>query len=325
MDKDLSLRLFRAIGNRSWPDAIALARKVAAAEQAKGHVRLARHLQEVLGNDSDTSTQPSDPGLRLVPLSRRTGIPLLKVIPHEHLRHHMVLKAETASSFERIRAEYTARSRLAQHGLRFRNRLLFWGAPGVGKTLAAEKLAFDLGLPVLRARFDVILSSYLGESGQHLREVFEAAERLPSVLLLDECDFFGRSRLVTNDVGEAPRIVSALLQMVDDFRGPGLLVATTNLRSKLDPALLRRFDSSLEMTLPTAEEVVDLLKFTFSAFEIDRSVRFGEVAAKLKSSSHAVVVKCAEEAAKGVVLAGGIRITQTDILRAVREIASQKR
>ena len=73
-----------------------------------------------------------------------------------------------------------------------------------------------------------MISSYFGESAANLRAVFEGASQRPTVLLLDECDFIARSRGDSKDIGEASRIVNQLLQLMEDYDAPGLLVATTN-------------------------------------------------------------------------------------------------
>lgn len=92
-----------------------------------------------------------------------------------------------------------------------KKKILLHGAPGCGKTLSAERIAWNLGLPLLKVRFDSLISSYFGESASNLRLVFDYCKKEPVVLLLDECDFIAKSRIATQDVGEVPRIVNMLL------------------------------------------------------------------------------------------------------------------
>ena len=92
--------------------------------------------------------------------------------------------------------------------------------------MGAKRLAWNVGLPLLKVRFDALISSYFGESASNLRSVFETAKERPCVLLLDECDFIARSRTNTKDIGEASRIVNSLLTLMEEYDAPGLLIAT---------------------------------------------------------------------------------------------------
>ena len=112
---------------------------------------------------------------------------------------------------------------------------MFYGPPGCGKTLGARRVAYNTGLPLIKVKFDTMLSSYFGESASNLRSIFEECEQSPSVLLLDECDFIARARKGSKDVGEVPRIVNTLLQLLEDYDLPGLVIATTNIQEELDP------------------------------------------------------------------------------------------
>ena len=106
----------------------------------------------------------------------------------------MVLPPDTEARFGRIEREFAARERLGVYGLKPRKTILLYGPPGCGKSLGAKRLAWNVGLPLMKVRFDALLSSFFGESLSNLRAVFDAAKSRPSVLLLDECDFIARSR-----------------------------------------------------------------------------------------------------------------------------------
>src|SRR5437899_2491298 len=126
---------------------------------------------------------------------------LVDVRHPDRSRDEIVLSKELEAKLERIESEYRAKDTLARRGLAAKTRLLFVGPPGCGKTLCAEILAADLGLPLLYARFDGIVSSYLGETASNLRRLFTYARQHLSVLFFDEFDALGKRRDDPQEVG----------------------------------------------------------------------------------------------------------------------------
>ena len=169
MNADILKRLVRAIANGSQDDLTRLAHTVIESERRTGHAKLAESLEAILKKprlvkSENTSSIDSDRGMKELPLSRRHGELLATIIPRDALEHHMVLPAEIEDRFARIEREYAARERLGAYGLRNRKTVLLYGHPGCGKSLGAKRLAWNTGLPLLKVRFDALLSSYFGES-----------------------------------------------------------------------------------------------------------------------------------------------------------------
>ncbi len=325
MNADIMKRVVRAIADGSQGDLDQLAHKIVEAERRTGHTKLADQLQGILNRprprkNGHSPTNDNERSLKELPLSRRHGENLATLIPRESLEHHMVLPGTTENRFARIECEYAARERLGAYGLRPRKTVLLYGPPGCGKSLGAKRLAWNTGLPLMKVRFDVLISSYFGESAINLRSIFDAAKERPCVLLLDECDFIARSRVNSKDIGEASRIVNALLQLMEEYDAPGLLVATTNIESSLDQALFRRFDDVFQIPLPGRGEIEQLLRMTLSAVQLAEPIDWAHLVERLTDASAAMVVKAAQDAAKAAVLGGKRIVAEAHLQQAIAEL-----
>ncbi len=325
MKAELLKRLVRAIAAGSQDDLDRLADVIVKSERKSGHSRLAGELESILDDTSKkqrTSRRgiDSDRSIRELPISRRHREMLVSFIPHDALEHHIVLRPDIDKRFARIEKEYAARERLSAYGLNPRKKVLLYGPPGCGKTLGAKRIAWNTGLPLMKVRFDALVSSYFGESASNLRAVFDTAREQPCVLLLDECDFIARSRVTSKDIGEVARIVNTLLQLMEEYDAPGLLVATTNIETSLDEALFRRFDDVFQVPLPGNEQIHKLLELTLSSVEISRSIKWETLVKKLEGVSAAYVVRVAQAAAKTAVLCGKRIVEQAHFEAAIAEL-----
>ena len=327
MNADILRRVVRAISEGAQTDLDRLAVKIVESERKTGHVRLADQLDAIL-KQPRPKRLPAPPippiadterTLKELPLSRRHGESLATLLTTDALEHHMVLPPAVEERFARIEAEYAARDRLRTFGLKPRKTILLYGPPGCGKSLGAKRLAWNTGLPLMKVRFVVLISSYFGESATNLRAIFIAAKERPCVLLLDECDFIARSRINSKDIGEASRIVNSLLQLMEEYDAPGLLVATTNVESSLDPALFRRFDDVFMVPLPGPVEVERLLRMTLATVKLAEPINWAALVEHLTEASAAMVVKAAQDAAKAAVLSGKQLVTQANLLQAITE------
>jgi SpoVK/Ycf46/Vps4 family AAA+-type ATPase len=309
MNQDLLIRLFKTIEGEKNDDLIKIASKIIEDENKKGHSRLALKLREIL--DKNILSYSSFKGeLKellprgvVIPTDKRYNIPLAHYISRDELRHEMILSHKTELRIKRIEKEYVARERLQKHGLSPKRKIFLYGAPGCGKSMAAERIAWNIGLPFLKVRFEAIMSSYLGESASNLKKLFDSIKNFPCVLLLDEFDFVAKSRISNQqDVGEMNRIVNILLGLLEDYDAPGLLIATTNIEGMIDQAIFRRFDEIIEIPRPTKKEILELLKLSLSAMKVESNVDWNNIAVMMEGYSASLVVKIAKDAAKEAVV-----------------------
>lgn len=140
---------------------------------------------------------------------------------------------------------------------------LFAGASGTGKTLAAEVLANELRLDLYRIDLSSVVSKYIGETEKNLRQVFDAAEAGGVILLFDEADaLFGKRSEVKDARDRYANIeVSYLLQRMECY--PGLAILTTNLKSALDTAFLRRIRFVVQFPFPDATQRAEIWRRIF--------------------------------------------------------------
>ena len=325
MNQDLMLRLFKSIEGEPKDDIVKVAEVIIEDERQKGHNRLAERLKNIL--DKNLKAHQSFKGelknifgsSLTIPTDKRFKIPLAVEVGREDLRHDMVLSPETEKKINRIEKEYVARERLAHFGLKPKKKILLHGAPGCGKSMSAERIAWNIGLPFLKVKFEAIISSYLGESASNLKSMFESIEHYPCVLLLDEFDFIAKSRESKQDVGEMHRIVNILLNVLEDYSGPGIIIATTNLEGSIDRALFRRFDDIIELPKPGKQEISSILKATLGSIRTSNDIKWNDLAHNMEGFSAALIVKIAQDAAKLAVIKGEYSVGRSDFDESLKE------
>lgn len=325
MNQDLMLRLFRSIEGEPQDDIVKVAGVIIDSERKKGHDKLADRLDAILKRNMHTGQSLKGELKNIfgasisIPNDKRKNIPLAVEVPREQLRHDMILPQEVEQKIHRIEKEYIARERLAHFGLKPKKRILLHGAPGCGKSMSAERIAWNIGLPFLKVRFEAVISSYLGESASNLKSLFDAIQHYPCVLLLDEFDFIAKSRDGKQDVGEMHRVVNILLNVLEDYDGPGIIIATTNLQGTLDKALFRRFDDIIEMPKPGKEEIKRILQSTLASIEVAKKMNWAKLAEQMESFSAALIVKIAIDAAKLAIIQGQQIIGENHFYESLKE------
>jgi SpoVK/Ycf46/Vps4 family AAA+-type ATPase len=228
------------------------AQELAADERAKRHTGFAERITQALDvpPPANMSGRPAVGGIR--PAEANSGI--LRREPHRPLDDLYLSKSVRARCRELIEEQLRA-DLLRANGLEPRHRLLLIGPPGNGKTSLAEAIAYQLALPWFTVRYDAVITSYLGETAQRLRRLFDFVRTEPCVLFFDEFDAIGKERGDLHETGEIKRVVTTLLLQLDDLPSYCVLVAATNHPELLDRATWRRFQLRLELDRPEDDDI----------------------------------------------------------------------
>lgn len=190
-----------------------------------------------------------------LPVDGESRLSLLKRFDDHKDQLRPLLSAHLNDTFQQLIHEREQVARLATLGLHPTKSAIFLGPPGVGKTLTARWLAAQLELPLYVLDLTTVMSSLLGKTGANIRAALDFAKQTSSVLLLDEIDAIAKRRSDDSDVGELKRLVTVILQEVDEWPSTGLLLAATNYPELIDPALWRRFDLVVEFRLPDLPQI----------------------------------------------------------------------
>lgn len=190
-----------------------------------------------------------------LPIDDESRLSLLKVFQDEVGGLQPLLAPDLENALKQLIHERAHVKTLLESGLQPTKSAIFVGKPGVGKTLTARWLASQLKLPLYVLDLTAVMSSLLGRSGSNLRAALDFAKQRPCVLLLDEIDAIAKRRSDDSDVGELKRLVTVILQEVDEWPAEGLLLAATNHPELIDPALWRRFDMTIEFLLPDSPAI----------------------------------------------------------------------
>jgi len=181
--------------------------------------------------------------------------------------------------------------------------VLLYGPPGTGKTLLGRAIAAESGVNFIHVAGPELLDRYVGESEKSVREVFERARQAaPAIVFFDEIDAIAGDRdRQSGDSGVTDRVVSQLLTEMDNAASnPNLMVlAATNRRYALDPALLRpgRLEQHLEVPAPDHDARRAILAVHTDGKPLAETVDLDSIAAATESYSGADLAAVCREAA----------------------------
>jgi SpoVK/Ycf46/Vps4 family AAA+-type ATPase len=310
-------KLFKSFSHNEREGFLAAAMEIIEEERNKNHLLLARDLEKLLQNGNEyikpLAANPTpwhqfpEP-----PKDKDTGLALLDVKQFDLTWDHIVLSEKIFDILQEIVLENRKQDILAAYNLKPKNKLLFCGPPGCGKTQTAKILSSALGLPLVYVNLTAVFSSYLGQTATNLQKIFTYIEKGEWLVLFDEFDAIARDRDNLNEHGEVKRLVNSLLQLIDNATNQSIFVAATNHEKLLDSAVWRRFDEVIFFDNPTVEQRTALLSRYLSAIRYT-AINLSTFAARLENATGADIERICSDAIKAVVLRGERTLTADDL------------
>lgn len=292
------------------------AQEIIADERKKNHGILADDLKRILANGNGQPKRSLSTYTAIISKDKEDGSALFEIIYPEKYLFDLVTGEKMEKELQRIITEFQNWDVLVSNGVSPTRRVLFYGAPGCGKTLTAQAIASEIGLPMIYVRFDAVISSYLGETASNLRKVFDFAKNDSYLVFFDEFDAIARSRNDSFEHGEIKRVVNTFLQQLDNFKGKSLIIAATNFEESLDYAIWRRFDCTMRFDMPTNDEMKKLFILRLRQLKGADHV-FEELLGEMEGFSHADVDQIANFVRKQCVLEGRKIFSKRDVEQAV--------
>ena len=269
---DLLISLVKASVGGDGTKVRSTVEKIIADEKGKQHNVLAERLYNVL-NSSSTNCRPLKSNEYNV--QNRVRDALIELKPQQRLED-LMLTEQTRRDVELLINQQHRASLLRSHGLDPKHRVMLVGPPGNGKTSLAEAIAESLSVPFFVVRYDALIGSYLGETAQRLKSVFDYVRTTPSVLFFDEFDAVGKERGDVHETGEIKRVVSSLLMRIDTLPSYTVVITASNHPELLDRAVWRRFQIRISLPAPSTEDLIKF--FDKQLFKLDYSPDISPVA-----------------------------------------------
>ncbi|QXO96041.1 ATP-binding protein [Methanospirillum purgamenti] len=252
-----------------------------------------------------------------VPKDTERGFDLLDINSPLTDWSSLILAIDTQNSIEQIITERKFADNLAKYGLKPKQKLLFTGQPGTGKTSSAEVLSFKLSLPLVTVNFESVISSYLGETSANLKHIFDFISIGQYVVLFDEFDIIGKKRDDPTEHGEIKRVVNNFMLMLDHFKGNSIIIAATNHAHLLDVGVWRRFDDIIFFDLPSVKNRERIFEKYLKMVHLSDEVNIEKIARSASYYSGSDIEQVCVAAIKECILNNRTTIELSDIKDAI--------
>jgi len=271
MKADLILRLIESHCSGSEDVFRNALNNLADDEDKKGNLALAQSIRNAYSSDKkrDMAFSSSSPISEMtfspqnvfsLPKDKDSTLELLDVLQPKVTLGDVSLPSKITDLLRQIIEEQKKADELLSKGIVPTNRLLFCGPPGCGKTMTANAISCEIGIPVAYVKLDGLVSSYLGQTGSNIRKIFDFVKNKRIMLFLDEFDAIAKKRDDAHELGELKRVVTTLLQNMDAMPANVFLVAATNHHHLLDPAIWRRFHTTIFLDCPDADQRESIIR-----------------------------------------------------------------
>jgi len=315
------LKIVEGAVNDDHDKVIGYAQQLCEQLEADGEKEAVKRLRQILGRSKVTkmglakATASTTMAPSLLPVDSESRLPTANEERFQPGEVELSLSPDSEQRVRQFLAYFRAADRLIASGVGVSPSLLMFGPPGCGKTQLAKFIAAELGLPLITARVDGLISSYLGSTAKNLRLLFEHAMSRPCVLFLDEVDALAKMRDDSKELGELKRVVISLLQNIDAMGKDHVLIAATNHEHLLDPAIWRRFAYKLHLKEPDATSREWMARRFFGPFATEELVEV--VVALTEGLTGDQLRHIAEDCIRGAILGDRNSVSLHDAVDAV--------
>ncbi|MDR6527213.1 AAA family ATPase [Chryseobacterium rhizosphaerae] len=256
-------------------------------------IQLQSILKESLKQSNNTLTKVGSDSYYNKVEDREFNELILEKITSDYTLSNIVVDSYIKNDLNFFIEEHENIDILRKFDLPVSNKILLHGPSGCGKTLASYIIAGELKKMMMVVNLGAVVSSKLGDTSKNLSKIFRNASAEDCIIFIDEFDSLGKVRDYNQDHGEMKRVVNTILQLFDYLPQSSIIIAATNQKEMIDDALLRRFDFSIEFSLPNEKQINDLLSLTLDngKFEFDNKTTAKKIAKKAIGLSYYSIQK----------------------------------
>ncbi len=212
----------------------------------------------------------------------------------------------------RVIREHRQASRILEHGLSLRRKLLFIGPQGTGKKFTASVLAGELGLPLLQVHFDGLFARFKGETPTKLREVFDAVTRTRGVYFFGQVDVLGSRQAPANEVVERDRVLDGFFAMIEQDDSRSIVVASVCRPKAFDMGLFACFEDVWEYEFPNESQIAKLLEMRLRTVAV-AGIDWAKLADLAVGLSYSEVSRSANDVLKIALISEMREVRESDI------------
>ena len=292
-----------------------VAMQMAAREARMGHGKLAQDMRDII----DAAKSARDlTGSGKVSIGQSELFDMVQSSYPKNRFGDLILDDALTEQIKRVVREHRSVSRILEHGLSPRRKLLFIGPPGTGKTLTASVLAGELGLPLLEFRLDWLLTRYMGEAVHKLGQIWDATVRTRGVYFFDKLEVICSSKVSGYEAAERRQVFNSFVVMVEQNNSRSIIVAAARHVDDIDGALFSKFDDVMDYTFPNESQIAELLELRLRSVAV-AGTAWEKLAELAMGLNFAEVSGVANEVLKAALISGLDEVGESDIDLVLRD------